>query len=60
MIIIKVQRAPEYTRQQFQATLSEWDLGVPIGYGDTIQEALDIFLESFEMKYNQLPNYIWI
>lgn len=60
MIIIKVTRAPEYTRQQFQATLQDYDYGIPIGYGDTIQEALDIFLESFEMKYNQLPNYIWI
>lgn len=60
MIIIKVTRAPEYTRQQFQATLSEWDLGIPIGFGDTVQEALEIFLESWEMKYGQPCNYIWI
>lgn len=60
MITIIVTAAEPYTRTKFKATLAEWDLGIPIGYGETIQEALDIFLESWEMKFEEVPNYKWI
>lgn len=56
---VTVKEAPNYTRQKYQATLTEWDHGVPIGYGETIQDALEAFLESWEMKYNQQLNYKW-
>ena len=60
MIIIKVTKAPEYTRQQFQATLSEWDLGMPISYGKTIPEVIEDFLDSYEAKFNVRPQYKWL
>ena len=56
---VTVTEAPAYTRQKFQATLSEWDLGVPIGYGQTIQEALEDFIESWELHYDEEPKYTW-
>lgn len=59
-IIIKVESAEPYTRQMFKATLESWDCGIPIGYGDSIQEAIEIFLEAWEMKFDETPNYKWI
>ena len=56
---VTVTEAPPYTRQKFQATLTEFDEGVPIGYGETIVEALEDFLESWEMKYNETLTYKW-
>jgi hypothetical protein len=34
-------------KPMYQCTLEEYDLGVPIGSGATIQEAIDDFLESY-------------
>lgn len=59
MSVVIVTEAPAYTRQKFQATLKEWDLGTPIGYGETIREALEDFIESWELQYNEKPNYKW-
>lgn len=56
---VKVTESPAYTRQKFEATLVEWDLGTPIGYGNTIQEALEDFIESWELHYDEQPNYNW-
>jgi hypothetical protein len=58
-IKVIVKEAPFYTRQKFFATVAEWDLGIPIGYGSSIQEALENFIESWEMKYNEHPKYLW-
>lgn len=57
MITIKVYTG--YARK-FTATLEDWDLGIPFGDGDTIQEAIDNFLEAWEMKFDETPNYKWI
>jgi hypothetical protein len=56
---IKVTEAPAYTRKKYEATLVEWDLGIPVGYGDTIQEALEDFIESWELKFDESPKYKW-
>ena len=58
-IKVIVKDAPHYTRKKFFATLSDWDLGIPIGYGNTIQEALEDFIESWELHYDEKPNYKW-
>lgn len=58
-VTVTVTEAPVYTRQRFQATLTQWDLGVPIGYGNTIQEALESFLESWELHFDEQLNYKW-
>jgi hypothetical protein len=56
---VTVTNAPAYTRKKFQATLTEWDLDAPIGYGDTIQDALQDFINSWELKHNEQPNFTW-
>lgn len=56
---VTVCEAPPYTRANFQATLKDWDGGVPIGYGKTIQEAIENFLEDWELKYDEQLNYKW-
>lgn len=57
--IIRIDQAPPYTRKKFQAYTEEWDLDSPIGYGDTIQEALEDFIESWELRYDVTPKYTW-
>lgn len=57
MITIKV--SPGYLKR-FTATLESWDLGVPLGDGDTIQEAIENFLELWECKFDETPTYKWI
>jgi len=49
MIQIKVSEPWPSTKSKpmYQATLSEWDLGVPIGDGSTIQDAIDSFLDAY-------------
>lgn len=56
MIQIKISQG--YLKR-YSATLEEWDLGVPFGDGDTIQEALEDFLELYEMKYDEIPKFKW-
>lgn len=55
MKTVKVEDAPPYTRARYQATLTDWDWGIPIGYGNTIQEALESFLD----QYDEPINYKW-
>lgn len=58
--ILRVDAAPPYTRKRFQVYTEGWDLDQLIGYGDTIPEAIEDFLECWEMKYDeQLLNYKW-
>lgn len=39
-----------YYHNTFECTLEEYDLGEPIGYGNSIQEAIDQYLEFKEHK----------
>lgn len=59
MKTVKVTEAPAYTRQKFQATLEQFDEGVPIGYGQTIQEAIEDFLEDWELHFDEQPKFKW-
>ena len=45
--------------RRFQCTIDAWDIGIPIGDGNTIQEAIEDFLQMWECKYDELPNYKW-
>lgn len=42
-----------------QCTLEDWDLGVPIGYGKTVQDAIESFLESWTLHFDYRPSYNW-
>lgn len=45
--------------KRFQCTLESWDLGVPIGDGNTINEAIEEFIDLWEMKHNETPKFKW-
>lgn len=42
---LELQVSRGYMTGTWQCTLKDWDLGVPIGMGNTIQESIDDFLE---------------
>ena len=55
---IQLTVCPGYYKR-FQCTVDPWDIGMPIGDGNTIQEAIEDFLQMWECKYDELPNYKW-
>ena len=57
MILIKLN--PGYMKK-FQATAEAWDLGFPVGDGNTIREALEDLEEMYFLKFNEKLIYTWI
>lgn len=49
-----------YRNFDWCVTDENYEPGSPEGYGSSIQEALESYLESFEMKHNeQLKEWTW-
>lgn len=45
---------------KFNALPDDYEPGVPIGYGATIQDAIESLLESYELKFDSQPlTYKW-
>ena len=49
-------RIEQITKTLWQCTLLEWDLHVPFGYGNSIQEAIEDYFSNFDVT----PKYSWI
>ncbi len=58
-MIIRIQR--EYPIGLWSAEPLDYDMDSPIGYGKSISEAIEAFLESWEMRFNEeIKGYSWI
>jgi len=56
---IRIQK--EYPLGTWSAEPLDYDLDSPIGYGRTISEAIDSFIESWESKFGkEIIEYVWI
>lgn len=57
--MIRVQK--EYPLGAWSAQPLDYDMDDPIGYGDTIQEAIAAFIETWNDKgFKEITNYKWI
>lgn len=44
----------------YTCTLKEWYFGIPFGEGKTIQDAIEDFLDYWQMKFGEeINNYKW-
>ena len=48
------------TLKNYEVSVKDWDLGYPFGDGDTIEEAIDDFIQWWECKFDETPKYRWI
>ena len=66
MIQLVVRHAYPSTKSHplYQCTLEEWDLGITIGYGECIEDAIDDFISSWQDKsgneYMTIKDFKWI
>lgn len=56
---IRIQK--EYPLGTWSAEPMDYNLDSPIGYGMTISEAIDSFIEAWELRFGQtITEFVWI
>lgn len=59
MKIIIEKKSTINTQFKFQASKEDWDLGDKLGFGQTIQEAIDDLIECYEDTDRPITDYTW-